>query len=121
MEGYYLNQVGNGTAIQSFGGLRYQRGGGFFSRMFVSRILPVLRYLGGKALSTGAAIFDDVKTSATNRIIDAVQDVAQEAIKRKRSWGDNHNNDNNNQQSGEGIKRRKLTKRSYISNYDFLK
>ena len=88
--------------------------------MFVGRILPVLRYLGGKALSTGAAIFDDVKTSATNRIIDAVQDVAQEAIKRKRSWGDN-NNDNNNQQSGEGIKRRKLTKRSYLSNYDFLK
>lgn len=109
-----MNQAGNGTAIQSFSGIRYQKGGGFFSRLFVSKVLPVLRYLGSKALDTGKAIFDDVKSSATNRIIDAVQDVAQEAIKRKHQPG--------NEQSGSGIKRRKLTKRSYVvPNYDFLK
>lgn len=113
MESYYIDQASNGTAIQSFNGIRYQKGGGFFSTLFTSKVLPILRYLGEKALTTGSAILGDVKKSATNRIIDAVQDVAREAIKRKVPTEAT--------QSGEGIKRRKLTKRSYIDNYDFLK
>lgn len=113
MESYYLEQAGNGAAIQSFVGARYQRGGGFFSRLFTSKVLPLLRYLGDKALNTGKAIFEDVKTSTTNRIIDTVQEVAQEAIKRK------HSDDKT--QSGSGIKRRKVTKRAYITGYNFLK
>lgn len=113
MESYYLEQAGNGTAIQSYGGARYQRGGGFFSRLFTSKVLPILRYLGDKALTTGRAILDDVKKSATNRIIDTVQDVAQEAIKRKYEPSEG--------QSGSGIKRRKLSKRSYIGEFNFLK
>ena len=116
MESYYLEQAGNGTgAIQSYGGVRYQRGGGFFSRLFSSKVLPILRYLGDKALVTGKAILDDFKTSASDRIMNTVQDVAQDVIKRKRPASEESN------QSGSGIKRRKLSKRSYLSNFDFLK
>lgn len=115
MESYYLEQAGNGTAIQSYGGMRYQRGGGFFSRLFASKVLPILRYLGDKALVTGKAILEDFKTSASDRLMNTVQEVAQDAIKRKLPNSENSN------QSGSGIKRRKLSKRSYLSNFDFLK
>jgi hypothetical protein len=111
MENYYLKQAGDGLPLQTFVGLRYQRGAGFFGRVFVSQILPLLRYLGSKALGTGKSILEDIKTSATNRVIDTVQEVAREAIKRKLPAKAN--------QSGEGIKR----KRRQISSreFDFLK
>lgn len=116
MESYYLEQAGNGGgAIQSYGGMRYQHGGGFFSRLFASKVLPILRYLGDKALVTGKAILEDIKTSASDRIMNTVQEVAQDAIKRKLPSSEGTN------QSGSGIKRRKLSKRSYLSNFDFLK
>lgn len=112
MENYYLKQAGNGLPLQTFVGLRYQKGAGFFGRIFVSQILPLLRYLGSQALGTGKAILEDIKTSATNRVIDTVNEVAKEAIKRKlpRKVADS--------QDGEGIKRRR--RHINTKNYDFL-
>lgn len=113
MENYYLKQAGDGLPLQTFVGLRYQKGAGFFGRIFVSQILPILRYLGSQALGTGKAILEDIKTSATNRVVDTVQEIAKEAIKRKLPT-------QNNNQTGEGIKRRRRQLKEH-HNYDFLK
>lgn len=116
MENYYLKQAGNGLPLQIFTGARYQRGAGFFGRIFTTQILPILRYLGSKALGTGKAIFDDIKTSSTNRIIDTVNEIAREAIKRKVPPSSASNSTN---QTGEGIKRKK--RKIDHSKFDFLK
>ncbi|XP_053200532.1 uncharacterized protein F54H12.2-like [Panonychus citri] len=68
METYYLNQAGTGLPLQIFAGTRYQRGNGFFGRFFMSKIMPILRYLGEQALSTGQAILSDTKKSAKDRL-----------------------------------------------------
>lgn len=104
MENYYLKQAGDGLPLQVFSGVRYQRGYGFFGRIFKTHVLPILKYLGSQALDTGKAIFNDIKTSATNRVLDKVQEVASEVIKRKRKLSVSD-------QVGEGIKRPRISKR----------
>lgn len=80
MESYYLSQAGNGLPLQAFSGVRYQKGNGFFGRFFVSKILPILRYLGGQAKETGRAILGDVKSSAISRASDTMQKIAQDTL-----------------------------------------
>lgn len=83
---YYVNQVGSG--IQGFSGTKYQRGYGFFSKLFQSAILPALKYLGRTALSTGSNILGDVaegrnfKESIKSRGLAASKQVAVDAFDR---------------------------------------
>jgi hypothetical protein len=58
IERYYLDQVGSGIA--GYKGVRYQKGSGFFSRIFSSAIYPLMKYFGKKALRTGINIASDV-------------------------------------------------------------
>ena len=57
---YYVNQAG--TGIGGFEGARFQKGHGFFGNVFKSAILPLLKYLGPKALSLGADVATDAIT-----------------------------------------------------------
>jgi len=54
---YYVNQAGSG--IGGFQGARFQRGQGFFGNVFKSAILPLLKYIGPKLLSTGVSAATD--------------------------------------------------------------
>jgi hypothetical protein len=82
METYYLNQAGTGLPLQIFAGTRYQRGSGFFGRFFMSKIMPILRYLGEQAVSTGQAILSDTKNSAKNRVGATMDKIANDAIRK---------------------------------------
>jgi hypothetical protein len=84
---YYVNQVG--TGIPAFQGIRYQRGHGFFGRIF-SSVVPFLKNLlpelGKKVLPSAVGLATDiiegqnVKQSALNRLKQAGTDVAEETI-----------------------------------------
>ena len=54
---YYTNQAGSG--IGGFQGSRFQKGHGFFGNMFKGAILPLLKYLGPKAVGLGAEVAKD--------------------------------------------------------------
>jgi hypothetical protein len=98
---YYVNQAGSG--LSGFEGVRYQRGHGFFGRFFKSAIIPMLKFLGKRALSTGADLATDVlegkpiKESAKARGIEAMKGVTSAGIKRAREFV----------QTGKGRKRRR--------------
>lgn len=106
---YYVHQVGSG--IQGFSGPKYQRGYGFFSKLFQSAILPALKYLGRTVLSTGTNIFGDLaegrdfKESLKDRGLAASKQAAIDALDRGKRFV----------QTGQGRKRRatkkKVTKR----------
>jgi hypothetical protein len=106
---YYVTQAGNG--LQGFEGVRYQRGHGFLGRFLKSAIVPMLKFLGKRALSSGADIASDVlegkpiKAAAKARGIEAMKGVTSAGIKRAREFV----------QTGKGRKRRrrivKTTKR----------
>jgi len=87
---YYNFQAGSG--IRGFSGSRYQRGSGWFSRLFSSSILPAFKWLGKKAVDTGLNIADDVlegknlKESAKKRALEAGRQTASTAIKRARTF-----------------------------------
>ena len=97
---YYVNQAGSG--LPAFTGVRYQRGHGFFGKLFSNSVLPALRYLGKKALSTGVNVAQDlldgqnIKDSFGSRIRESGRDLAQEAILRARAMS----------QQGSGRKRK---------------
>ena len=55
---YYVNQVW--TGITGYSVIRYQKGHGFFGKILSSAVLPILKYLGKKALSTGVSVGADV-------------------------------------------------------------
>ena len=83
---YYVNQAGSG--LRGFSGTRYQRGYGWFSRLFSSAILPALKFLGKKSLSAGINVADDVlagknvKESLKTRAIEGGKETAKAAIDR---------------------------------------
>lgn len=87
---YYLNQAGSG--LSAFEGVRYQRGNGFFGRVLSGAILPALRFLGRKALSTGVDVGMDVldgnniKESIKKRSKKAAKDVASTASTRAQRY-----------------------------------
>ena len=69
---YYVNQAGSG--LSGFTGLRYQRGGGWLSNVWSTVGLPVLKFLGRQALSSGLSVAGDaiegknVKESAIGQL-----------------------------------------------------
>ncbi len=105
-EEYYLNQVGSG--LGGFEGTRFQRGHGFFGRLFTSKILPALKFLGKHALSAGINVADDVlhggnvKESFKTRFKETGHDVAEKAVNRARIFA----------QTGRGLRRRKSKRRT---------
>jgi hypothetical protein len=85
-ENYYINQAGSGIA--GFSGVKYQKGHGFFGRIFSNAILPILKYLGKKAINTGVGIGsdylagEDIKSSAKRRLKSTGLDIAEDALER---------------------------------------
>lgn len=69
---YYVNQAG--TGLSGFSGLRYQRGNGWFTNILSRVGLPILKFLGKQALSSGLNIASDalegkaIKESALSEI-----------------------------------------------------
>lgn len=86
---YYLEQVGSGISI--YAGSRRQKGHGFFGKILRTAVVPVMRYLGEKALSTVADIGKDVihgeniKTSAKKRAMDVRNQIEDDALSKARS------------------------------------
>ena len=86
---YYVNQAGSG--IGGFQGARFQRGQGFFGNVFKSAILPLLRYFGKQALTTGVDvakdalsgenILDSIKTRGKRTMRNMASDAATRATK----------------------------------------
>lgn len=97
---YYQNQAGSGIA--GFSGVRYQRGHGFFGKLFSGGVLPLLRYLGRQALSTGAEVAGDVldgrnfKQAAATRLGQTGRHIIGDAITKTREYA----------QRGSGLKRK---------------
>ncbi|RWS08782.1 uncharacterized protein B4U79_15200, partial [Dinothrombium tinctorium] len=98
---YYVNQAGNG--ISGFQGQRFQRGHGFFGRIFSGAILPALKFLGKHALSAGINVAQDslhgakFKDSLKNRVREAGFNAADQALERAKMYA----------QTGRGLKRKK--------------
>jgi hypothetical protein len=84
---YYNNQVGTGLA--GFQGLRYQKGHGWFGRLFTS-VLPfmkqVLPALGKRALPSGISLAQDILSgenvgrSAVKRLKEAGRNIADQSV-----------------------------------------
>ena len=100
-ESYYVNQAGSGIA--GFSGVKYQRGHGFFGRLLSGAVLPILKYLGKKALNTGVGIGSDIiqgeniKSSMKKRLKKTGFDIAE----------DTYNKLQNYKQKGSGKRRKK--------------
>jgi hypothetical protein len=83
---YYRNQAG--TGISGFQGVRYQRGHGFISNLWLGTLSPLLKYLGKKAVGVGGNMYDDfrkgedIKESAKKRLRGAAAELTQDAIER---------------------------------------
>jgi hypothetical protein len=85
---YYNNQVGTGLA--GFQGLRYQKGHGWFGRLFSNVVLPfmkqVLPAIGKRALPSGIGLAQDildgenVGRSTLKRLKEAGRNVADESL-----------------------------------------
>lgn len=84
MEEYYVEQAGNGYSF--YQGQRYQRGHSWFGRLLKSGILPLIKYMGRKAMKTGMNVVKDValgnefKESAKKHIKDTVHTMTDDAI-----------------------------------------
>src|SRR5260370_35856334 len=85
---YYIEQAGSG--LGSFHGVRYQRGHGWFGRLIKSA-MPILRFVGKKALGVGANIADklinedkDLKSSAKESFIEEGKELANKTINKAR-------------------------------------
>ena len=83
---YYANQAG--TGIGGFQGARFQKGHGFFGNVFKSAILPLLKYLGPKAVALGSDVASDaisgvdILNSLQSRGKSALRSVASDAGER---------------------------------------
>lgn len=105
----YCNQAG--TGIAGFHGLmrHHQGGAGFFGRLLSKAIYPLLRFLGGQAITTGASIANDVfmnkkdwKESAKERLVEAKDDIIDAGKERAKKYI----------LEGKGRKRKKSIKRN---------
>ena len=89
---YYVNQAGSG--LSGFSGVRYQRGHGFFGRLFsgignfMKELLPAI---GKRALPSGIGLAQDILSgenvlkSAKSRLIEAGKSVADETLDKIKS------------------------------------
>jgi len=97
---YYVQQDGSGIA--GYSGVRYQKGNGFFGRLVSGALLPLLRYLGKKALNTGANVADelhkgvDFKQALKRQLGVTSRNIAKDAIQRVQGYS----------QQGQGVKRK---------------
>jgi len=86
---YYLNQVG--TGLPGFAGIRYQRGHGFFGRLWSNTLFPALKSLlpaigkiGQHAVPSALGLAQDiisgenVKQSALSRLKEAGRSMGDE-------------------------------------------
>ena len=95
MEQYYINQAGYGQLF--YRGVRYQRGHGFFGRLISGTVLPLLRYLGKKALGTATHVATDYLSG---------ENIKKSIKRRGKETASNVLEDLSNKiQKGEGIKR----------------
>ena len=87
---YYVNQAG--TGISGYSGVKYQKGHGFFGRLLSGAVLPILKFLGKKALNTGINIGTDFlqgenfKTSMKKRLKTTGFDIAEEALDKLKNY-----------------------------------
>jgi hypothetical protein len=83
---YYTNQAGSG--LSGYDGVRFQRRNGFFSNIFRSAILPVMKYLGRNLANTGIKVASDalsgenVLESLKTRGKETAQTIAEDAGNR---------------------------------------
>ena len=97
---YYETQAGSG--LSGFQGQRYQKGNGFFGRLFKGSVLPLLRYLGRQALNTGMGVAEDVAhgdnfgASLRKHLRTVKQTVAKDTLEKLKDI----------KQSGSGLKRK---------------
>jgi hypothetical protein len=110
---YYCNQAGNGLPV--FHGVRYQRGHGFFGRMFQRFGMPLLKYIGKQALQTGVNIGSDVlegktvRDSTRQNLVSTGRTVAKDAVERARKYVQTgEGRKRKRRQTGGGRKRRKI-------------
>ena len=110
---YYVNQVGSG--LTGYSGIRYQRGSGFFGRLFsgIGNIFKELLPAAGKRiLPSGIGLAQDVLAgenvlkSAKSRLVEAGKNVADEALEQIKS--------RLQKGSGRRRKRRKIMKHSLV-------
>ncbi len=77
---YYINQVESG--LPGFQGIRYQKGYGFFGRLFSNTILPfvktLLPKLGQKAIPSALGLAEDIISG---------ENVGRSALKRLKNFG----------------------------------
>ena len=104
---YYSQQAQIGGALKGFSGVRFQRGHGFFGRLFsgvgnfIKGLLPTI---GQTALPSAVELANDLmtgqnfKTSAKRRLKEAGQNVASATLDRIK----------NKIQTGQGIRQRKI-------------
>jgi hypothetical protein len=102
---YYVNQVGSG--LPGFQGIRYQRGHGFFGRLFSNTLLPFVKQLlpgiGKRALPSVAGLAQDIL---------AGENVGKSTLKRLKTLGSDVADETLSQitskfQKGSGRRRRK--------------
>ena len=94
-----MNQAG--TGITGYSVIRYQKGHGFFGKIFSSAVLPILKYLGKKSLSTGVSVGADVlqgenlKKTMKKSLKSTGLHIAEDALEKLRNY----------KQSGSGKRR----------------
>jgi len=102
---YYVNQVGSG--LPGFQGIRYQRGHGFFGRLFSNTLLPFIKQLlpgiGKRALPSVAGLAQDIISG---------ENVGKSALKRLKTFGSDAADETltqltNKFQKGSGRRRRR--------------
>src|ERR1700712_1748936 len=88
---YYKQQAG--TGLTGFQGYRYQRGHGFFGRLISKAVFPLLKFLGQRAVSTGADIATDVlvnkrdfKQAAKERLKNEGKELASAGVQRAKKF-----------------------------------
>ena len=115
---YYENQVGSG--LPGFQGIRYQRGHGFFGRLFSNTLLPFVKQLlpgiGKRALPSVAGFAQDILSG---------ENVGKSALKRLKTLGSDVTDETLSQlsskfQKGSGRRRRKR-KLNLIKNHKVYK
>ena len=87
---YYQQQAG--TGIAAYGGVRYQRGHGFFGRLLSKAVYPLLRFFGKQAVGTAANIASDVilnkiniKDSANKRLAETGENIVREGVEKAKT------------------------------------
>lgn len=108
---YYNQQSGSG--IQGFAGTRFQRGGGFWSKLFSNTIIPALKYVGKAAVSTGSNVLEDViegrnvKEAIKEHGITSLKKMGRKAVKTARESVQDD-------QFGSGKRKKRKTKKSVL-------